>query len=174
MGSLALMSLVVRIATDFPEVSLHGFLATGSIFLRQEVILVLRDLREVTLASLDHRCYGCEALACLQFVTGRLGSAVVGVGLADIDSRTLVALGRRGTVRADEVVTMLVTILLLRFCQGSVDILDTRRISYFSHSRELWLGTTRDYVAHMISRHALALRSEYRFASIPPEKREPL
>ena len=132
---LTLMLCIILLAAYFPQVRAHGLFAAGGVLLRQEVILVGRDLREVALTSLDHRCYGCETLACLQLIAGRLGRAVVGVGLADIDSRTLVALGRRGTVRADEVVTMLVTILLLRFCQGSVDILDTRRISYFSHSR---------------------------------------
>ena len=131
---LTVVLSVILLAADLPQVRAHGFLAAGSIFLRQECILVGRDLRQVALTSLDQRCYGCETLASLQLIAGRLGAALVGVGLADIDSRTLVALGRRGTVRADEVVTMLVTILLLRFCQGSVDILDTRRISYFSHS----------------------------------------
>ena len=34
-------------------------------------------------------------------------------------------------------------------------------------SRELWLRMIRDYVAHGIFRHALALNSDYRFTSSP-------
>ena len=34
-------------------------------------------------------------------------------------------------------------------------------------SRELWLNTIRDHVAHMNLRHVPALNSDYRFASSP-------
>ena len=127
------MLRIILLAADLPQVCPHGLLAAGSIFLRQEVILVGRDLREVALAGLDHRGNRCETLACLQLIAGRLGSAVVSIGLADIDSRTLAALGRRGTMRADEVVTMFVTVQLFGFRQSALDVLDTRGISDFSH-----------------------------------------
>ena len=72
---LTLVGSVIRLAAYLPQVGLHGLLATGKIFLRQEVLLVLRDLREVTLAVLDHQRYGCEALTSLQLIAGRLGRA---------------------------------------------------------------------------------------------------
>ena len=72
---LALVGSVIRLAAYLPQIRLHGLLATGKIFLSQEVLLVLRDLRQVTPTSLDHRCYGCETLASLQLIAGRLGRA---------------------------------------------------------------------------------------------------
>ena len=132
-NALAVVLRIPLLAAYLPQVRPHGLLAAGSVFLRQECILIGRDLREVALAGLDHRGNRCEALASLQLVAGRLGRAVVSIGLADIDSRTLAALGRRGTVRADEVVTMFVTVQLFGLRQSALDVLDTRGISDFSH-----------------------------------------
>ena len=73
---LAVVGSVILLAADLPQVRAHGLLAAGSVFLRQECILVGRDLRQVALTSLNQRCYGCEALASLQLIAGRLGAAL--------------------------------------------------------------------------------------------------
>ena len=127
------MLRIPLLAAYLPQVRPHGLLAAGGVLLRQEVILVGRDLRQVALALSNHRGNRCEALTSLQLVAGRLGRAVVSIGLADIDSRTLAALGRRGTMRADQIVTMFVTVQLFGFRQSALDVLDTRGISDFSH-----------------------------------------
>ena len=75
LGWLALVLRIILLATYKPQVCLHGLLATGSIFLRQEVLLVIGDLREVTPTGVDHCGYGCETLTCLQLIAGRLGRA---------------------------------------------------------------------------------------------------
>ena len=72
---LALVLRIILLAADLPQVRAHGLLATGKIFLRQECILVGRDLRQVSPTSLNHRSYGCETLASLQLIAGRLGRA---------------------------------------------------------------------------------------------------
>ena len=61
--NLALMLGVIRLAANFPQVSLHGFLATGLILLRREVLLVRGDLVQIALTSL-------QAAASLQNLAG--------------------------------------------------------------------------------------------------------
>ena len=65
-GSLALVRLVVRIATDFPQVRFHGLFATGSVLLSSEVDLVLRDVVQIALTSLHSSRYSGEACASIQ------------------------------------------------------------------------------------------------------------
>ena len=171
-GLLALMLRIVLLPAYKPQIRLHGLLAACLVFLRQECILVGGELREVALTGLDHRCYRCEALAGLQLIAGRLGAALR--LRTHVQTVTILALGGRYAVGSQEHFCARVLTVLARFGECARHMVDTCTPCYFCHSRELWLGTTRDNVAHMISRHALALRSEYRFASIPPEKREPL
>ena len=73
--TLALMRLVVFAAAHFPEVRFHRFLASGSVFLRLEIDLVLGNLHQVGLAGLDSRCHGAEACACIEFVGRERGAA---------------------------------------------------------------------------------------------------
>ena len=52
--------LVVRIAADFPQVRLHGLLATGGVALREERGVVLVDLHEVFTTQLHCLAYRIE------------------------------------------------------------------------------------------------------------------
>ena len=45
-------------SADLPEVRVHGLLAVGKVLLREEVDLVLGDLRQVILTRCDHRASG--------------------------------------------------------------------------------------------------------------------
>lgn len=69
------MRLIILVATNLPQVSLHGLFASGGVFLGLEVDLVLGDLREIRLAGLDSRCHGAEACACIEFVGRERGAA---------------------------------------------------------------------------------------------------
>ena len=56
----------------------------------------------------------------------------------------------------DALVVVACAVLLTDFARNVVDRVFEK---YFSHSRELWLRTIRDSVAHMIFRHVPALRA---------------
>ena len=69
------MLRIILIATNLPQVSLHGLFASGSVLLRCESDLVVGNLREIRLAGLDSRCHGAEACACIEFVGRERGAA---------------------------------------------------------------------------------------------------
>ena len=52
------LTFVVLESADLPEVRVHGLLAVGKVLLREEVDLVLGDLRQVFLTRCDHRASG--------------------------------------------------------------------------------------------------------------------
>ena len=52
------LTFVVLESADLPEVRVHGLLAVGKVLLREEVDLVLGDLRQVILTRCDHRASG--------------------------------------------------------------------------------------------------------------------
>ena len=73
--ALPIVSLVVFVAAHFPEVRFHRFLASGGVFLRLEIDLVLGNLREIRLTGFDSRCHGAEACACIEFAGRERGAA---------------------------------------------------------------------------------------------------
>ena len=109
-GGLPLMSLVVLISTDFPEVSLHGLFATGLILLCREVLLVRSDLVQIALTSLHSSCYSGEACACIQLVGRQRGGTFVTVCFEGVDALTVGVRGCRSAVGGNEIVTVVVTI----------------------------------------------------------------
>ena len=134
-GSLAIVLGVVLLAAYFPQVRTHGLFTIGLILLRREVDLVLRDLREIFLTSLHSSCYSGEACACIQLLGRQRTRTLVRSALTDVQAGAVRVLRCSGTVGTDQVVTADVAVFLLRFCQGTLYILDTRRIGYFSHSK---------------------------------------
>ena len=131
---LAVVLGVVRVAAYFPEVSFHGLFATGGVLLLEEGLAILSDLREVFDALVDSCLYLGEASARCEAALRLADVYTVGVSLADVETRAVGVLGSCGAVRTDQVITVAVTILLFRFCQGALYELNTRRISYFAHN----------------------------------------
>ncbi len=76
-GSLAVVGCVVLISTDFPEVSLHGLFATGSVLLCREVLLVRGDLVEIALTSLHSSSHSGEACTSIQLVGRQRGRTLL-------------------------------------------------------------------------------------------------
>ena len=57
------MLLVQLLSADAPVRLLHGLCAARLVLLREEGLLVGRDLREIVRALLDHRCHADKAVA---------------------------------------------------------------------------------------------------------------
>ena len=57
------MRLIPFSAADAPVPLFHGLCAVRLVLLRDEGLLVGRDLRQVMTALLDHRCHADEAVA---------------------------------------------------------------------------------------------------------------
>ena len=75
--------LVILLSADAPQVSPHGLGTTGSVFLREEGLLVSNDLGQIGAACGDHRCYSRETLTRFQLLVDRL------VRTVDVDLRVL-------------------------------------------------------------------------------------
>ena len=121
---------IIRLAADFPEVSLHGLLTTRLILLSREVDLILSDRVQIALTSLHSSCHGAEACASIQLVGRQRGATFVTVCFEGVDALTVGVRGCRSAVGGNEIVTVVVTILFFRSFQGSGDGFDTRR-TYF-------------------------------------------
>ena len=122
--------LIIFSTTNFPQVRLHGFLATGLILLRREVDLVRSDLREIFLTSLHSSCYSGEACASIELCGRERSGTLVTVCFEGVDALTVGVRGCRSAVGGNEIVTVVVTILFFRSFQGAGDGFDTRR-TYF-------------------------------------------
>ncbi len=128
------MLSIVLLTTHVPKVRFHGLFATGGVLLSLERCLVLRDLLEIRLAEF-HCLANCgEACTSVQRARRLTDLVAVGVRLTDVQTRTIGALGRSRAVRTDQVLAVAVAIYFLRFCQGALYELNTRRIGYFSNS----------------------------------------
>ena len=129
--------LVVGLSFYFPQVGFHGLATTRFVLLREEGCAVSCDLREVFGAGVNRGGDGTEAQACCDALLRLADVLAVGVTLADVETRAIRIRGRSGAVRTDEVIAVTVTIYFLRFCQGALYELNTRRITNFSH--RCWL-----------------------------------
>ena len=130
---LAVVLGVILLAADVPEVRFHGLFATGGVLLLEEGCAVGCDLREVFDALVDSCLYLGEARARCEAALRLADVLTVGVGLADVETRAVGVGGGCRAVRTDQVITVAVTIYFLRFCQGALYELNTRRINDFSH-----------------------------------------
>ena len=125
------MLRIIRIAADFPQVGEHRLLAAGGVLLRHEVDLILRDVLQVTLTSFDGAGYGRETVTSIDLVLAQRSRALH--GFAQIQTVTLVALGRCRTVRAQQHFGTRVLTALARFCECSGYTVDTGTPFYFCH-----------------------------------------
>ena len=115
--------LIIFSTTDFPVPCEHGFLAVGLVLLRGESDLVVGDLREILLASLDHRGYRSEACADLQLLrTQRRGALLRGT---EVQTVTLVVGRCRYAVGSQEHLLARVLTVVLGFGQRAGNVVDT-------------------------------------------------
>ena len=129
------MAIIVAVAFDFPEPFLEGLATTRLVLLSGEGSLILREGLEVLRTNSNGTGYGYEAVTDADFLLRDSGGTNVGVTLADVDTRAVRIRGSSFAVGTDQVITVVVTIALFRSCQGTFNVLDTRRVRYFSHSK---------------------------------------
>ena len=91
---------VKRFTADFPQVSVESFLTVGEVLLSLERLLISIERGEVLRASVNRRTYDCEAETCIDLVLGD-GSGAFCL-LAEVQTVTLVTLGRCNAVGAEE------------------------------------------------------------------------
>ena len=106
--------LVILGTAYHPVVCQHGLLAVRQVTLREESLLVLGELGQVTLTQLDRLRHRRETVTRIDGVLGLREGVTVGVALADVQTATFFAGRRRLAVRTDEVVAVVVTIYLFR------------------------------------------------------------
>ena len=136
-GACLLVLLIVSITANLPEVRLHGLATTRFVLLREERCAVGCDLREVFHAGVNRGGDGTEAQTSGNALLRLADVHTIGVTLADVETRAVWIRGRGGAVRTNQVIAVTVTIYFLRFCQGALYELNTRRVRYFSH--RCWL-----------------------------------
>ena len=136
------MVLIVGISFNFPEPFLEGLATTRLVLLSGERCLILGEGREVLRTNSNGTGYGYEAVTDADFLLRESGRTNVGVTLADVDTRAVRIRGSSFAVGTDQVITVVVTIALFRLCQGTFNVLDTRRIRYFSHNRVFFMVNT--------------------------------
>ena len=122
-GSLALVRLVVRIATDFPQVRFHGLFATGSVLLSSEVDLVLRDVVQIALTSLHSSRYSGEACASIQLFGSQRSATLYFV--AQVETVAGIALRSRYAVGGEQHLRTRMLAALAGFAQCAGDTVDT-------------------------------------------------
>ena len=127
---LAVVRLIIFVAADLPVPCEHGLFAVGLVSLRGEGDLVVGDLREILLTSLDHRGYRGEACADLQLSRAERRGTLVRVRVLHVQTLTVGVGTCSLAVRGYHVVAVVVTVLFLGFLQGAADGLDTTR-AYF-------------------------------------------
>ena len=126
------VSLIISGLLQRPEVRGHGLQAARLVLLSQEGRFVRIDLAQIFLTRSDRLRYLSEAGTSPQFVCGRRSGAFVGIRFADVEARTVGVGSGRFTVSSDEVIAVVMAIDLFGFREGTLDILDTRRVGYFS------------------------------------------
>ena len=112
------MLLIPLLAADAPIPLFHGLCAARLVLLREEGLLVGRDLREIVRALLDHRSDADEAVADLVLTLGQRSRALN--RLAEVDAVALVGGGCRGAVgRKQHLLAGVLTVILgLGQCAG--------------------------------------------------------
>ncbi len=130
------MLCVVRGAADSPEVSTHGLFATGGVLLREEILLVLRDLAQIVRTGLHSSLNGGETSASGELKVAQRSRTFVRFSIEDEEASAIRVLGRLLTVSTDEVRTTGVTFLDGGFCQTTLYIINTGSILNFSHKSE--------------------------------------
>ena len=125
------MLLIPFLATDTPVPLFHGLCAVGLVLLREEGLLVSRDLREIVTELLDHRCYADKAVADL-VLTLRQRSAAFHRS-TEIDAIAPVGGRCSGTVRREQHLLAAVLTALSGFGQCAGHMINSSGKSYTSH-----------------------------------------
>ena len=94
------MLLIPFLAAHAPIPLFHGLCAARFVLLREEGLLVGRDLREVMTALLDHRCHADKAVADLVLTLGQRRTAFH--RSTEIDAVALVGGGCSGSVGSEQ------------------------------------------------------------------------
>ena len=137
------MRLIIFSATNLPVPRVHGLFAVGLVFLRGEGDLVVGDLREILLTSLDHRGYRGEACADLQLSRAERRGALN--RFAEVQA-VAVRIGRcrYAVVRQEHLLVVVLTVIFwLRQCAGYE--IDTSGVTYICHI-VAWAETSHDCV----------------------------
>ena len=119
--------LVVRRSADVPTVRLQGLQTTRLVFLRVERSDVRSGLRHVLAAGSNSSSDRREACTLCLLVSSDGSAAFVGVSGLDVETLAVGIGGCGGTVGHDDVVTVVVPVLFLRFLDCSGDGFDTTR-----------------------------------------------
>ena len=125
------MLLIPFLAADAPIPLFHGLCAARLVLLREEGLLVGRDLREIVRALLDHRSNADEAVADLVLTLGQRSRALN--RLAEVDAVALVGGGCCGAVGRKQHLLAGVLSVILGFGQCAGDRADTGIITYYCH-----------------------------------------
>ena len=94
------MFLIPLLSANFPIPLFHGLCAARFVLLREEGLLVGRDLRQVMTALLDHRCHADKAVADLVLTLRQRRAAFH--RSTEIDAVALVGGGCSGSVRREQ------------------------------------------------------------------------
>ena len=94
------MLLIPLLTADTPIPLFHGLCAVRLVLLREEGLLVSRDLREIVRALLDHRCHADKAVADLVLTLRQRRAAFH--RSTEIDAVALVGGGCCGSVRREQ------------------------------------------------------------------------
>ena len=135
--------LIPLFAADFPVPFLHGLAAVRLALLRDEGLLVGRDLREVMTALLDHRCHADEAVADLVLTLRQRRGALN--RLTEVDAVAITRGGCSGAVGRKQHLLAGVLSVFLGFSQCSGNRADTRIVSNYCHIIA-WAETSHDCV----------------------------
>ena len=125
------MLRIICFATKLPEVRIHRLLASGSIFLREESSLVLRDLVQIVRTVPNGLTHSRKTRSHCH-LAGRGRRAALRL-LAQIQAVTIGVLGRRYTVGAKQHFLTAVLTILTGFTQCAGYTVDTRAPFYMCH-----------------------------------------
>ena len=132
---LAVVLCVVRSTAYSPEVRTHGLFATGGVLLREEILLVLRDLGQIVRALLNGCLHSGEASADSKLFVGQRSRTSDRTQAAEEETITTFRCSRCYTVGSkNHLLVCCVRRLLVDFNKRSADGFDGVSPFYFCHS----------------------------------------
>ena len=137
------MLLIPLLTADTPIPLFHGLCAARFVLLREEGLLVGRDLREIVTALLDHRCHTDEAVADLVLTLRQRRAAFH--RSTEIDAVALVRGRCSGSVGREQHLLAAVLTALSGFGQCAGYMINSGGKSYTCHV-VAWAETAHDYV----------------------------
>ena len=120
--------LIPLLSADAPVPLFHGLCAVRFVLLRDEGLLVGRDLRQVMTARLDQRSNADEAVADLVLTLRQRRSPLN--RLTEVDAVAITRGGRSGAVGREQHLLAAVLSVFLGFGQSAGNVVNTGGISY--------------------------------------------